>query len=142
MKKTMLILSLATIVAILFSACNKSDPAPTTLQRLQAKWNYEKEYYHENYGGVDYRDTSYANSGDYSEFRTDGKVYSKYGTSYDTSSYSLLGDTKIITVSTYMGIPYNDTADIIVLSDNQLQVYSKAFDPAPDYYEYTDFYTK
>ena len=135
-------LSFAAIVAILFAACKKSDPAPTTLQRLQAKWTYQKDYYHQNYGGVDYRDTTYASPGDYSDFRTDGKVYSKYGTSYDTSGYSLLGDTKIITSYTYLGVPYYDTATIVVLNDTQLQVYSKVFDPAPDYYEYTDFFTK
>ncbi len=142
MKKAMKFLSFATIVAILFTACNKSDPAPTTLQRLQAKWNFQKEYYHDVYSGVESRDTTYANPGDYSDFRTDGKIYSKYGTSYDTTSYSLLGDNKIVTTYSYGGFSYNDTASILVLNDNQFQVYSKTFDPAPDYYEYTDFFTK
>ena len=142
MKKATQFLSLAVIAAILFSACNKSDPAPTTLQRLQAKWNFQKEYYHEIYSGVETRDTTYAVAGDYADFRADGKVYSKNGSSYDTTSYSLLGDNKIITTYSYGGFSYNDTASIIVLNDNQLQVYSKTFDPAPDYYEFTVFYTK
>ena len=144
MKKTILFICSFVLSVLLFSACSKSksDDSPTTLQRLQAKWNYQKEYSHGYYSGVDSRDTTYATAGDYSDFRTDGKIYSKFGIYYDTSSYSLLGDTKIITTYTDMGVLYSDTANIIVLSDNQLQVYTKAFDPAPDYYEYTDFFTK
>ena len=79
MKKITSFFSLIAIAAILFSACKKSS-SPTTLQRIQAKWGLQKEYYHDNYGGVDSRDTTYGTSTDYADFRTDGKVYYKYGT--------------------------------------------------------------
>ena len=143
MKKTTLFFSLAAVVAILFSACKKSSDSLTTLQRIQAKWAFQKEYYHDNYSGVDTRDTTYGVTGDYEDFRTDGKVYFKSGIGLDTASYSLLGDTKIIMTYSYPGYPsYSDTANIIVLNDNQFQIYVKEFDPAPDYYEYTDYLTK
>ena len=127
---------------IIFTSCGKDEPAAkTTLQKLQAKWTFQKEYYHDNYSGVDYRDTTYGVATDYADFRTDGKVYFKVGTYLDTAGYSLIGDTKVVTM--YGGsTPYNDTALIQVLNDTQLQVYAKEFDVAPDYYEYTDYFTK
>ena len=143
MKKTTLFICSFVLSVLLFSACKKSDDSPTTLQRIQAKWTLQKEYYHDNYSGVDYRDTTYGVSTDYADFRTDGKVYYNVGGNMDTASYSVLGDTKIITTYSGTGFPtYSDTADILVLTDNELQVHVKEFDTAPDYYEYTDFLTR
>lgn len=145
MKTKKIILFGTFAVAAVFSACKKDDPVKTTLQKLQAKWNFQVEYYHENYGGTSTYDTTYASpTGEYVDFRTDGKAYFKYnGANYDTTAYSLIGDSKIV-LSSLPGslFPFSDTADIQVLTDNKLQVYNKEFDPAPDYYESTLVYTK
>jgi hypothetical protein len=145
MKKSALFICSIALTVLFFSACKKSedDVTITTLQKVQAKWSPDKEYYHENYSGVDYRDTTYGVVGDYIDYRTDGKVYYKIGSYLDTASYSLLGDTKIITTWTNSGsTPYSDTADILVLDDHNFQTHVKEFDPAPDYYEYWDYLTK
>ncbi len=143
MKKVIAFASFFALAAILFTACKKSDDTPSTLQRLQAKWTFQKDYYHEVSGGVESRDTTTGTGAEYADFRTDGKVYSRYSaTQYDTAAYSLLGDNKIVTTYTYFGIPYNDTVEIVTLTDNSLQVHSKYFDPAPDYYEDTYIYSK
>jgi hypothetical protein len=141
MKKVFLFVTAAILTGISFSSCKKDDAGRTTLQKLQGKWTFQKQYYHDNYSGVDYRDTTYGLAGDYFDFRTDGKVYIKNATYFDTANYSLLGDTKI--VATYVGpSPESDTLDIITLTDTECQLYSKIFDPAPDYYESTLFLTK
>ena len=144
MKKATFLICTIVLSALLFSACKKSnDVTITTLQRIQAKWAVDKEYYHDNYSGVDFRDTTYGVVGDYADYRTDGKVYYKIGSYLDTASYALLGDTKIITTYSSPGSSsYSDTATILVLTDNQFQLYVKEFDTAPDYYEYTDYLTK
>ena len=137
--KTLKILSLAALAAFLFSTCKKNDSSSApTLQKLQGKWTFEKEYYHENYGGVDYRDTAYNMPGDYVDFRTDNLVYSKYDNYYDTASYYLLNDNKLVVKS----LASTDTISIINLTANSMQLYAKQFDPAPDYYEFTDFFVK
>lgn len=143
--KTAKFLSVAAIAVLIFSACKKDSATSTsTLQKLQAKWNFQKDYYHEHYTGTpDYRDTTYGQAGDYVDFRTDGKVYSRIsgGAYYDTSNYALLGDSKIV-ISYGGSSPGSDTAEIQVLTDTQLQLHSKVYDPAPDYYEDTQYFTK
>jgi hypothetical protein len=140
MKKIKMSLAFAAIAAILFSACKKADdtPAKTTQQLVQGTWNFQKEYYHENYGGVEYRDTTIGLTGEYADFRTDGKIYFFASTGNDTLPYSVVGNDKIV-------IDYgsfNDTSTIQVLTDHAMQLYTKEFDPSPDFYEYTTYFTK
>jgi hypothetical protein len=138
MKKIKLLSTAALALVVLFSACKK-DKDKTTQEKLQAKWNFNKEYSHSYYLGVDSRDTTYG-AGDYADFRGDGKVYTKFGTSYDTTNYALLGDDKII--MTYgTSTLYHDTVHIQVLNDNSLQTYSKYYSGV-NFDEYTDFYSK
>jgi hypothetical protein len=139
MKSAMLFLATVAIFGILFSACKKSDDtAKTTQQSLQGVWNFQKEYYHENYGGSEYRDTTIGVTGEYADFRTDGKIYISASTGNDTLSYSVLGNDKIVIAYS----SFNDTSTIQVLTDHALQLYTKEFDPSPDFYEYTTYYTK
>ena len=143
MKRTTLFLAMMSILAFSLNACKKHHDvaAQTTIQKLQAKWAFQKEYYHENYGGMEYRDTAYGEAGDYVDFRTDNKVYTKNDVDLDTASYSLLGDDKIIVLYNDP-FPYSDTFNIQILTDNALQIYVKQFDTAPDYFEATQFFTK
>ncbi len=140
--KALQVLSIAAIAAILFSGCSKDDaPVDPVLNNLQKKWNFHVEFYHENYFGVEYRDTTYALPGAYADFRTDNKVYTKIYINLDTFSYSLLNNNKLI-ISKAGPIPFLDTLSISVLNETDLQLYSKKWDPAPNYYEYTQFFTK
>jgi hypothetical protein len=147
MKKLHLVLGIVLFTGIIFSACKKDDnnTSRTTTEKLQAKWNFQKEYYHE-YDGTDYRDTTIGISGDYADFRTDGKVYLHIaGFGDDTASYSVIDDSKIVFVTpTGSGSSLNyDTATIQVLTDNSLQYHVKEPSNASiNYYEYTDYFTK
>src|SRR5688572_13746046 len=99
MKTGKLLLTGALSAVVLFTACKKDDPVTpelTTLQKLQAKWNYERMTDHIFIGGMSLRDTVVADPGDYADFRTDGKVYSRMDNMFDTIPYSLLGTNKLI----------------------------------------------
>lgn len=135
MKTTLKLLIAVCVAGIFFSSCKKKDSTvfQTTLQKLQYKWTFDKEYYHDVYPGTDFRDTTLGVAGDYFDFRTDNKAYLKVGPYMDTSAYYLLGDTKIV-FSTF-----NDTIDIQVLNGTNLQMYNRS-DYAPSSYdETTDF---
>jgi hypothetical protein len=137
--KTLKLLSATAIAVLLFTACRKDDPAPTptTLQKLQAKWIFEKDIYHEFVGGVHSRDTIFGTGSDYMDFRTDNKAYYKLGNLYDTANYALLGDTKLITWND----SDRDTTNINKLTDHQFQIFFREVDGA-DFYTDTTFFIK
>ncbi|MEO8771816.1 MAG: lipocalin family protein [Ferruginibacter sp.] len=151
MKKVKLFFLIGTCMITLFAACNKhngDNTSKTTLQKLQAKWVFQKEYYHEYSNPGDYRDTTIGVTGDYVDFRADGKAYYYVAglLGSDTATYTLLNDSQVVLTFNDGGgtTTFNDTATIQVLTDNALQLYVKTRTPAPsqDYYEYTDFFTK
>ena len=143
MKKANLFLAMFFIAAAIFSACGKTaSTAKTTQQKIQAKWNLQTEYDHQFYAGYNTYDTITGAAEDYFDFRTDGKAYYKAGSNMDTATYVLSGDDKIITYSLEAGVPVTDTIFIQSLTDNSLQLYSKYYDPYPDFSEYTIYLTK
>ncbi|MEI2747759.1 MAG: hypothetical protein V9E88_03230 [Ferruginibacter sp.] len=82
--KTNRILFFALLAAISFSAC-KDDDEPSVQQRIQGVWTVDKIISHEVIAGVDTRDTTLGVSGDYVDFRSDNKAYSRIsGIFYDT----------------------------------------------------------
>lgn len=104
---------LAAVLMVVSCDKNNSKPADTTLQKIQAKWNLTSIY--SKYGS---EDTTYNGiSGDYINFRTDGKVYTNIANAKDTSLYSLVNDTKLVIDS--------DTATIKQLSSNLFVLESK-----------------
>lgn len=138
MKTFYFFFSAVILSAILFSSCKKNkDATQTTLEKLQYKWSFTKEFYHDLFLGVESRDTTTGLSTDYVDFRSDNKVYSRQGTNYDTSSYALMDDSHLITSSGGT----NDTLTIQVLNDHALQVYSRS-GTATNYYEFTDIFAK
>jgi hypothetical protein len=125
--KTNRILFFALLAAISFSAC-KDDDEPTVQQRLQGVWTFEKTIDHDVDGALDLRDTTYGVSGDYVDFRSDNKVYSRYaGLNYDTSNYSIVGSDKLVLDG--------DTLTIQSLTNNSAQFYSRVDSSATEYSE-------
>lgn len=123
--------------------CNKSENKPGAQQPgIQGKWNIQKEYDHQFYTGYDTYDTIIGEAGDYFDFRDDGKAYYKAGTEKDTSIYTLFGSDKIITASIDPDIHTTDTILIQSFTDNSMQLYSRSYDPYPEYSEYTIYLTK
>jgi hypothetical protein len=134
--KTIKILTTILISGLAFSACKKDDKPQTTLEKLQAKWTLNKQINHFVYLGNQQYDTT-STAGDYIDFRTDGKAYSKVAGTLDTSAYSLLTDTRLITNSGSA----NDTLDIQTLTLNALQLHYKT-NMATGYYESTFYLSK
>lgn len=119
MKKGILFFGTIAIIAIVFSACKKDDPAPSTKERIQTKWVFEKTYSRAVipfFGDI--RDTIIGVAGDYVDFRTDNKVYSRISSVLDTLNYSIVDDSKMIIDG--------DTATIQVINDTQFQLYSRS----------------
>ena len=92
-KKTMIFLLAS---AAVFTACKKTETTLTTTQKVLGKWTYVGEAGTQTYQGTT-KPTSYtATAGDYADFRTDGKMYSRaQGNYFDTTTYFILNDTLI-----------------------------------------------
>jgi hypothetical protein len=130
MKKTILFFAVAAIVSISFSACKKDKAEATTTQKIQTKWNFESEFYHSVQPGLpEYRDTLVGLVGEYADFRTDNKVYSYIDGYYDTTTYSIVGDTKIVIDG--------DTNTIQTLNESKFTIYRKDITSTADYTELT-----
>ncbi len=139
--KRILFLIIITLSSLLFIiSCNKKDkttPVVTTIEKLQHKWNFNTETDNDYFSGANHVTTLNGNPGDYLDFRTDGKAYSRFQSSDDTVTYSLLGTNKII-------IDNLDTLDIQNLTDTNLKLYFKyVYSPNPlGYFETTDNLTR
>lgn len=136
MKKLTLLLTMAITSAILFSACKKDNPTTTTtaIQKIQAKWIFDKAIFHNVYPGNNSRDTMPGKPGEYFEFKNNNKVYILVDAQLDSSNYTLIGDSKI----DFEG----DTAIIQVLNDHQLQFKFNEITSPVEYYEGTYYLKK
>lgn len=112
MKKS-LFLSMLAVSALVYS-CKKNNDQSS----IVGKWNLLTIYDNNTVSGVNHKDTTSYPSGSYTvEFTSNGKMYEKYNSFADTSTYKVEGS-KLI-VDTY------DTLKINTLSASDLQLYSK-----------------
>jgi hypothetical protein len=111
------LLFLAIAAMALFSACKKKNVERTTAEKIAGPWNFKNLVYNEYYSNANHIFTTNAVSGDYFDFRADGKVYSKMASQRDTAAYSIVSDTKI----KIDGLDF----DIKTLTDNQFLIYNK-----------------
>ena len=116
MKKMTNAVGLVLLLTFFFIACKKDDKK-TTAQKIEGTWKIDSDVTHAFVNNVHYYDTTFAEPGSTIEFRKDGKVYSIYQNSKDTSTYSLSGDTKIIIDDE----PY----DIKTLNSNTFEISTK-----------------
>lgn len=134
MKKVFLGLLLAAALPLLFTACKKDDAQPTTTQRVQKLWVFDKSITHgAELGFPEFRDTTTGIPGEYFDFRADNKVYSFSEGEYDTVNYQIVTDTSMV---------IDGNAFIIkVLTDNQFQVNSYEYTAPNDFFD-VNFYFK
>jgi hypothetical protein len=84
-------LSIAVFVFFLLTGCKKDDNK-NHATTLVTKWNLVTDYTANHLGQIN----TYAGvPGDYFDFRSDGKCYTKEGGQYDTLSYAKTSDTTI-----------------------------------------------
>ena len=82
--------------AALFTACKKTETAATTTaQKILGKWTYVSDVYTYYSQGTSKTTTTLGNASDYSDFRVNGKVYTQFHNSLDTSDYKIINDNKI-----------------------------------------------
>ena len=132
MKRLLFFFLFSAIAVFTFSSCKKEDTSPTTSQKVQGTWIFDKVYDHDVQTGFpEYRDTTYGMTGDYFDFRSDNRIYSSMDGERDTVTYIFIDDSRMIIDG--------DTATIQVLNDTQFQLFGKAKQSPADYYEYTLF---
>jgi hypothetical protein len=116
-----------TAFALFISACSKSTRHPYSASIVN-KWSLVNTvYWWTAIGTPTQRDTANAHSGEYSDFRSDGKSYSYTwdgaAYSYDTTDYRIInGNSELIPEAN--GIS-TDTLVIKTLTGNSLSLYLK-----------------
>ena len=101
-----------TVSAFIIAACSKDDQKSVS-ELLMGKWSPEYMKLFQVGGAID--TTTYYTPADYIDFRSDNKVYTYMDGTYDTSTFKLLNDTKIIMDS-------KDTMTIKSISANSLLI--------------------
>ncbi|MBO9672003.1 MAG: hypothetical protein J7577_01055 [Sphingobacteriaceae bacterium] len=120
MKKLALLTSIVLFIAI--NGCKKEkveDPPKTTAQKIQGKWNITSIIEKEVSTNGTFTNNHSGTSGEYVEFKTDGKVYTKRdGQSLESLTYTVNSDTQI-TID-------GDVHDIKTLTENSFVIYHKS----------------
>lgn len=127
MKKNYLFLGLF-IMLYFFSACEKKDD--DTPGNLQGKWTFVSYVTNTYYSNKNHINTITGTTGDYMDFRTDGKLYVRFLGFEDISAYTASGSNNVILDGT-------DTFEIKKLMGGQLVLYQKTHSSAEEYTEQT-----
>jgi signal peptidase I len=130
MKKIITSAALVLWVTFYLPACKKTDKQPTTLEKIQGKWQLDKDVFNDHFSGQDNIDSITGMPGDIIDFRSDGKVYTSIQSQVDTTTYSLSGDTKLV-------VDGNQNYDITTLTSNSFILHQKVNASGSDFYEET-----
>ncbi|MEX6688360.1 hypothetical protein QTN47_12680 [Danxiaibacter flavus] len=122
MKKAILILSAS---VALYASCKKDDNPTTPSQSgITGKWTIESTHSKGISGGELFDTTILGTPGEYVDVRSDGKAYSYQKGLYDTTSYKLLDNSRIVFLDEE-DPSASDTAQIKTLTKNSLVIYQK-----------------
>ena len=108
---------------VLFAACSKNDDIDDVADKLQHRWALNDLLL---YGGAPLNDTIVyyqGTSADYFDFRNNGKVYTNFNNSADTSNYRIIAGNKIV-----VDDPTIDTLEIKILTNSKLQFFRRSVD--------------
>lgn len=126
------VLSIVLLINMGFIACKKeSTTPPSTQDRIAGKWQMESSAWDHFYSGVSHIVNYTGTAADYVDFRSDGKVYSFVGGSYDTVAYAIISDTKMWFDAS------SEIYDIQTLTGSSFKVYRKEIVNAGEYNEST-----
>ena len=127
------ILSIILLISTGLIACKKeSTPqSKTTQEKFVGKWNLLSEVTNNYYSGSNHITTYPFTAGDYTEYRSDGKMIEYKNGSYDTFNYGFVSDSRIWIL--YIGNYF----DIKTLTETDLQIYHKDEYSPTEYYEST-----
>jgi len=130
MKKAFALFITAIFIAYVFVSCSKSKDTTaqlTVTQKIQNKWLVDNLVDHFHDPTFDTTVISAGTASDYVDFRTDGKVYTFFDGSADTSTYAVVGDTSIL-------ITLIGNYKIQALTDHTLKLYGREDDPSSSAY--------
>ena len=126
------IMSIILLLSMGFMACKKDDAkSKTTQEKLSGKWNFVSTISNHFYGGSSHFTNTTGAPGEYVDFRNDGKIYSYIIGAYDTVAYGIITESKIWIDNS------NNTFDLKVFTDADLQLYDKEIINPSDYDEAT-----
>lgn len=130
--KTMLTALLITASMLPSISCKKESTtkAATSSEKILGKWNWISEVANDYYGGTSHITTYNFPSGDYMEFKSNGKATEYQSGSTSVYDYGFIDESNIWLV--YMGNVYH----VNTLTGTDLQLYKKEV-TGPDYYEST-----
>ena len=120
MKKVLITVAVIAIVSLSFTSCKK-EKARTTSEKIVGVWHLNNYIYNEHYDGADHLENNSGGPNDTYEFKANGTVNSNVGGSSDSSSYSIVGDNKLL-------ITEDENYDIKKLDDHNLVLYFKEMD--------------
>ena len=121
---------LFTAVTTFVVSCKKENTKPrTTLEKITGKWKLQSSVTDHFYAGTSHITTYIGTTADYADFRNDNKVYSFVNSSYDTSAYGIISETKI-----WIDDP-SVVFEIQTLTDTDLKLYMKMIYSASEYDE-------
>lgn len=130
MKRIFNSLALLALFAVCFTSCKKDDQkSKTTSEKIVGVWHLVNTVYNEHHDNLDHKETDTYGPNDVFEFKKDGTVRASINGEEDTTTYTLVGDTKIT-------IDGDATYDLKTLNANSLVFYTKEIDGA-DYSEIT-----
>jgi hypothetical protein len=113
----LLLLGMISFYTLITSSNCKKEDEPSAYDKLQGRWNFQNAVassYNHNTNQLISSQTFPAGSGDYAEFRNNGRVYLQIGGpgNTDTTGYQLLGDNRLV----FGDAPNLDTTDIVTLN--------------------------
>ncbi len=112
----------AALMLASFISCNKKSD---TSSSINGEWNLITDSVFVGVAQFNHLVVITGQAGDYFDFRTDGKLYTKEGSTYDTSAYHIITDTTLIINS--FGLILNgvyDTCHIFNLTAHSAIVHS------------------
>ncbi len=120
MKKIIPTMTFIVLLTFYLTACKKSttDRPQTTMEKVQGKWLLQSEVVNNHNSGLDHITTVTGTPTDVLDFRNDGKVYVDMSGIKDTSTYFILGDTKIV-------LNGNEIFNIKTLTSSSFIIYEK-----------------
>ena len=129
MKEKILFITIIFTIIVLVFSCKKEEATNSSVNTptIIGNWTYDNSVNWVTITGSPIKkDTSVAHTGEYADFRTDGKVYSRNWHnsvySYDTSNFVVKG-TNLIVSYLNAGYSKSDTFEIKTLTVNKLTLY-------------------
>lgn len=125
MKRPFIYIITISLFSLALFSCKEEK---TVKDMLQGRWNFDRQIVNVIIGGTNTTDTTYADPGDFVDFRSDNTVVSYLYGAYDSTVYEVLGKDKLV-------IGQTDTIGIRSIFSNSLVLGNTELNGPDDFYE-------